>query len=184
LPSTLAFICLSCCRAGSWDPLQRPHLYRQPALLLWAYGYQEYRAQHPCRGGFARCSSWSGKHVSQVSSGRFCTRAAAYRRVAVRSLPSVLNCFRLCSPRPTPVVEDTVSANPQAHDCIQVRSPGASSVVEISGDECALAAHGVDFRNGRSNVQHLSTEARRVRAHFSYARSKGPLFFALATEID
>jgi Thiolase, N-terminal domain/Thiolase, C-terminal domain len=37
----------------------------------------------------------------------------------------------------------------------------------------ALAAHGVDLGNGRSNVQHLSAEARRVRGHFSYARSKG-----------
>jgi len=33
---------------------------------------------------------------------------------------------RLRSPRPTPVVVDTVGANPQAHDCIQVRSLGAA----------------------------------------------------------
>ena len=37
----------------------------------------------------------------------------------------------------------------------------------------ALVAHGVDLGNGRSNVQHLSAEARRVRAHFSFPRSKG-----------
>jgi hypothetical protein len=77
------------------------------------------------------------------------------------------------SPRPTPVVEDTVSADPQAHDCIQVRSLGAPLWVVVLDNDCALAAHGVDLRNGRSNVQHLSAEARRVRAHFSYACSKG-----------
>jgi hypothetical protein len=37
----------------------------------------------------------------------------------------------------------------------------------------ALVAHGVDLGNGCSNVQHLSAEARRVRAHFSFPRSKG-----------
>jgi hypothetical protein len=44
-------------------------------------------------------------------------------RVAVRfSVGSYLS--RLRSPRPTPVVVDTVDANSQAHDCIQVRSLG------------------------------------------------------------
>ena len=38
-----------------------------------------------------------------------------------RNSPSGL-IFLVYSPRPTPVVEDTVSANQQARDCIQVRS--------------------------------------------------------------
>lgn len=49
LPSTLAFICLTCCCARGWDIRQRPNLYRHPALLLWAHGYCEHRAQHPYR---------------------------------------------------------------------------------------------------------------------------------------
>lgn len=34
---------------------------------------------------------------------------------------------RLHSPRPTPVVVDAVGANPQAHDCIQVRLLGVAA---------------------------------------------------------
>jgi hypothetical protein len=52
--------------------------------------------------------------------------------------PSVLIFLVLRSPRPTPVVVDTVGANPQAHDCIQVRSleVGALRVV-ILYDDCS-----------------------------------------------
>lgn len=54
---------------------------------------------------------------------------------------------------------------------------------------CVLAAHGMDLRNGRPNVQYLSAEARRVRADFTYTRCKGfPLshfvLFLLATLRD
>jgi len=35
------------------------------------------------------------------------------------------------------------------------------------------AAHGVDLGDARSDLQHLSTETGRVRAHFPLARRKG-----------
>jgi hypothetical protein len=73
---------------------------------------------------------------------------------------------------------DIVNANPQAHDCIQVRYGGSTRSDDLilnGGDYYALvsAAHGMDFGNGRSNVQHLSAETRRVRARFSYACNEG-----------
>jgi hypothetical protein len=68
---------------------------------------------------------------------------------------------------------DTVDANPQAHDCIQVRTLEAAPWVVILYHNCVLAVHGMDLRNGRPNVQYLSAEARRVRAHFTYTRCKG-----------
>ena len=36
----------------------------------------------------------------------------------------------------------------------------------------------MDLGNGRPDVQHLSGEAGRVRAHFSHARSKGLAFLS------
>lgn len=62
-----------------------------------------------------------------------------------------------------------------------MRYPGPLlSVIWVINDsvDCALvrAVHGMDLGNGRSDVQHLPTEAGRVRAHFSHARSKGLAF--------
>ena len=58
-----------------------------------------------------------------------------------RNSPSVL-IFPdyLRSPRPTPVVVDTVSANSQAHDCIQVRTlrgASRSGSVILNNDWCS-----------------------------------------------
>ena len=39
------------------------------------------------------------------------------------------------SPRPTPLVVDTVGANPSAHDCIQVRSIGLPSTTILVGND-------------------------------------------------
>ena len=62
-----------------------------------------------------------------------------------------------------------------------MRYPGPLlSVIWVINDsaDCALvrAVHGMDLGNGRSDVQHLPTEAGRLRARFSHARSKGLAF--------
>ena len=108
--------------------------------------------------------------VKSVLVALWCSRHTTWRCNLIfrGSYPS-----RLRSPRPTPVVVDTVGANPQARDCIQVRSLEVATWMVILYDDCVLAANGMDLRNGRSNVQYLSAEARRVRAHFTHTRCKG-----------
>jgi acetyl-CoA acyltransferase 1 len=93
--------------------------------------------------------------------------------VVVISLGSYLLVTVARSPRPTPVVVDAISANPQAHDCIQVRPWALSYLYSILVNSYVLAAHGVDLRNGSPSVQYLTAEAGRIRAHFPHASSKG-----------
>jgi acetyl-CoA acyltransferase 1 len=55
-------------------------------------------------------------------------RIASESRRNTNSRRFLFDFFPIHSPRPTPLVVDAVSANPQAHDCIQVRSVCPSSL--------------------------------------------------------
>jgi acetyl-CoA acyltransferase 1 len=58
-------------------------------------------------------------------------RCASGRSLSFSQILILFLSVHAHSPRPTPLVVDSVGANPSAHDCIQVRSMGLPSTMTL-----------------------------------------------------
>jgi hypothetical protein len=118
------------------EPATHPRLYTSLVLPRWQLGFPT-ASQSLLSIGFAPRVSWRfGISRTAFARGRYRSawplawKACPSSQSRFRSFEIVgafdsrlrrFSSFSFHSPRPTPSVVDAVSANLQAHDCIQVR---------------------------------------------------------------